>query len=43
MIEAILMIDAVTSPDEQIFFACDMGPTKNSVLGRERGREGGKG
>ena len=34
------MTDAVTSPDEHIFFACDMGPTRNSVLvaERERGR-----
>ena len=40
--QAILMADAVTSPDEHIFFACDMGPTRKSVLGgdrRERERE----
>ena len=33
------MTDAVTSPDEHIFFACDMGPTRNSVLVGERKRE----
>ena len=42
-IHDILMTIAVTSPDEHSFFACDMGPTRNSVLGEGGGRgEGGE-
>ena len=41
--EAILMTDAVTSPDECIFYVCNMGPSRHNggrdTGGRERERE----
>ena len=45
------MMEAVTFPESHSFFACEMGPTKNRVLGREmvkgkggeEGRKGGRG